>query len=113
MQSYHESASPLITTLFIPYHVAFCFGGFWNFCGFHQDPHTAVRSKPDHPPVNTLLQKNMTSTINVITLKDNTVFILLYVKSVLWLNLAPVVQKVDNAIHWINLYPLDKSLSTG
>ena len=51
MQSYHESASPLITTLFIPYHVAFCFGGFWNFCGFHQDPHTAVRSKPDHPPL--------------------------------------------------------------
>ena len=37
------------------------------------------------------------------------VFILLYVKSVLWLNLAPVVQKVNNS----DDYPLDKSLSAG
>ena len=29
---------------------------------------------------------------------------MLYVKSVLWLNLAPVVQKVGSAIHSINLY---------
>ena len=26
---------------------------------------------------------------------------------------APVVQKVDNAIHWINRYPVDKYLSGG
>ena len=26
---------------------------------------------------------------------------------------VPVVQKLDSAIHWINHYPLDKSLSTG
>ena len=25
-------------------------------------------------------------------------------------NLAPVVQKVDNAIHWINHYPLDSAI---
>ena len=25
--------------------------------------------------------------------------------------LAPVVQKVDNAIRWINLYPLDSVIS--
>ena len=25
-------------------------------------------------------------------------------------NLAPVVQKVDNAIHWINHYPVDSSI---
>ena len=24
--------------------------------------------------------------------------------------LAPVVQKVDNAIHWINLYPVDNAV---
>ena len=27
------------------------------------------------------------------------------------LDLAPVVQKVDNAIHWINLYPVDSAIS--
>ena len=26
------------------------------------------------------------------------------------LNLAPVVQKLDSAIHWINHYPLDNSI---
>jgi len=26
------------------------------------------------------------------------------------LQLAPVVQKVDNAIHWINLYPLNGAI---
>ena len=26
------------------------------------------------------------------------------------LDLAPVVQKVDNAIHWINLYPVDNTI---
>ena len=26
------------------------------------------------------------------------------------LHQAPVVQKVDNAIHWINLYPLDSAI---
>ena len=25
--------------------------------------------------------------------------------------LAPVVQKVDSAIHWINLYPVDNAIS--
>ena len=25
-------------------------------------------------------------------------------------NLAPVVWKVDNAIHWINLYPVDSAI---
>ena len=25
-------------------------------------------------------------------------------------NLAPVVQKVDNDIHWINLYPVDSAI---
>ena len=25
-------------------------------------------------------------------------------------NLAPVVQKVDNAIHWINHYPVDSTI---
>ena len=25
-------------------------------------------------------------------------------------DLAPVVQKVDNAIHWINHYPLDSAI---
>ena len=25
-------------------------------------------------------------------------------------HLAPVVQKVDKAIHWINLYPLDSAI---
>ena len=24
---------------------------------------------------------------------------------------APVIQKVDNAIHWINLYPLDSAIA--
>ena len=26
-------------------------------------------------------------------------------------DLAPVVQKLDSAIHWINLYPVDKYTS--
>ena len=26
------------------------------------------------------------------------------------LDLGPVVQKVDNAIHWINLYPVDNAI---
>ena len=26
------------------------------------------------------------------------------------LDLAPVVQKVDTAIHWINLYPVDSTI---
>ena len=31
-----------------------------------------------------------------------------------WLSLqAPVVQKVDSAIQWINLYPVDSDLSDG
>ena len=67
MQSYPERPSPLSTTLFISYLVAFCFGGFWYFCGFHQDPHTAVKSNPDHPPPpppppsKHIAAKNMTS----------------------------------------------------
>ena len=64
MQSYPERPSPLSTTLFISYLVAFCFGGFWYFGGFHQDPHTAVKSNPDHPPLLPLKHiaaKNMTS----------------------------------------------------
>ena len=28
-------------------------------------------------------------------------------------NWAPFVRKVDNAIHWINLYPLNSDLSGG
>ena len=28
-------------------------------------------------------------------------------------NLAPVVQRVDSTIHWINQYPLDNSISSG
>ena len=28
----------------------------------------------------------------------------------LFTTLAPVVQKVDNAIHWINLYPVDSTI---
>ena len=64
MQSYPESAGPLITTLFKSYLALWLFilVVFEIFHGFHQDPHTAVRSKPDPPsspppPVNTLLQK--------------------------------------------------------
>ena len=31
-------------------------------------------------------------------------------KSLPFSDLAPVVQKVDSAIHWINLYPLDRAI---
>ena len=27
-----------------------------------------------------------------------------------WKHLAPVVRRVDSAIHWINQYPLDNSI---
>ena len=55
-------------------------------------------------PSKHIAAKNMTSS-TVLTQNDNTVFILLYVKSVLWLNLAPVVQKVNNSIHWLEIHP--------
>ena len=51
----------------LPLH-GFLFWWFLKFCGFHQDPHTAVRSKPDHlplplpPPSKHIAAKNMTST---------------------------------------------------
>ena len=108
--SYPESASPLITTLFISYLVAFHFGCFWNFCGFHQDSHTAVRSKPNHPPSpppqGTHCCKNMTFT---------TVIIIQYLFCCMW-NLFsgktwPQLYKRWITIHWINLYPLDRDSS--
>ena len=30
--------------------------------------------------------------------------------SILFIDLAPVVQKVDSAIRWINLYPVDSAI---
>ena len=30
--------------------------------------------------------------------------------SVCFIHLAPVVQKIDSAIHWINLYPVDNAI---
>ena len=68
MQSYPESAGPLITTLFKSYLALWLFilVVFEIFRGFHQDPHTAVRSKPDHPssppPSKHIAAKTMTST---------------------------------------------------
>ena len=42
---------------------------------------------------------------------NNILTSLLYILLNLFHNfLASVVQKVDNAIHWINLYPLDSAI---
>ena len=42
---------------------------------------------------------------------NNILTSLLYILLNLFRNfLASVVQKVDNAIHWINLYPLDSAI---